>query len=94
MSRCDFELMSLDELRETFRSWSETRDEQQRTVWEAARMEACIIIQPFVKGKLEPKKVLPLPWDRSYRSVQMTKEERQHRQERLSYYLKHGEWPD
>ena len=94
MSRSDFMLMSIDELAEVFRSWRETREEDARTVWESARLQACITIQPFVKGRLDPKRILPLPWDRGFRPPKMSAEERKRQQERLNHYLKHGEWPD
>lgn len=39
------------------------RVEGYRSCWERMRMLASIVIQPHVKKKITPKRLLPFPWD-------------------------------
>jgi len=44
-------------------SWRTEQDDTSKAEWERMRLLATICIQPHVKGKLTPQKLLPLPWD-------------------------------
>lgn len=58
-----FERLTLPEIRACLRAWGDQREAEARRDWETVRTLGCMIIQPFVKGSVDPKKVLPLPWD-------------------------------
>ena len=57
------------------------------------RLLAAIVIQPYVKKKLTPEKLLPLPWDRKRRKAaqsgepQLTKEQKHERFKDLLHRL-------
>lgn len=44
-------------------AYNEKRTADYENEWERMRMLATITIQPHVKGKLTPAKLLPYPWD-------------------------------
>ncbi len=54
--------------------------------WERMRMNATIAIQPHIKGKMTPEKLLPFPWEKSKKKAEAPKvsaEEARKRFERL-----------
>lgn len=44
--------------------WNEREEAERRDACERARMIAAISIQPHVKNRIKPDKLLPLPWDK------------------------------
>lgn len=58
-----FERLTLPEIRACLRAWGDQREAEARRDWETMRTLGCMIIQPFVKGSVDPKRALPLPWD-------------------------------
>ena len=55
--------------------------------WERMRMSATIGIQPHIKGKITPEKLLPFPWEKSKKKAEAPKvsaEEARKRFERLA----------
>lgn len=46
-----------------FSAYREKSDGSRRDAWERMRLGACIGIQPYVKKRLSPSALLPLPWD-------------------------------
>lgn len=65
------------------KAWYLEQEARQQGDWERVRMLACITIQPHVKKKLSPDKLLPLPWDHKRRkaadSPKMDKEQQHQR---------------
>lgn len=57
--RCDY-----DEFESICKSWRELTERQEHDAWERTRVLAAICIQPHVKGRMTPEKLLPLPWDK------------------------------
>lgn len=45
------------------RSFVEVEEQRTRDEWERMRLLATMTIQPHVKNRLKPDKLLPLPWD-------------------------------
>lgn len=43
---------------------SKALDNAEKSRWERARMLAIVTAQPHCKKKLDPRKFLPLPWDK------------------------------
>lgn len=82
MSRRDFCAMSPDEFYEASRVHREEQERQSRERWEIMRMEASILIQPHVKNRITPRKLLPFPWEKGEAHIEeMTMEERKRRAE-------------
>lgn len=59
---------------------------REREAWERARTMATIIVQPHVRKRLQPRKLLPLPWDKAKekRAPHMTREQARRRFEQLT----------
>ena len=84
MRYSDFCRMSPVEFYEASKAFAEAREQESHERWEIMRTEASILIQPHVKGKITPKKLLPFPWDKEKREdpeEQMSMEERHRRAE-------------
>lgn len=64
MSFDDFCGMTPPQFDAVARSWREGQDANFRAQWERTRMLAAIMVQPYVKGKITPEKLLPFPWER------------------------------
>ena len=68
------------------RRWEEG---QEHSRWESLRWASCATIQPHIRGKADPKAIMPLPWDdapnrpKVESSVQLTKEAQKGRFESL-----------
>lgn len=41
---------------------------QSRTEWERTRILAAMVMQPHCKNRLDPHRILPLPWDKEPQS--------------------------
>ena len=65
MSRADFCRMSPAEFYYVSRAHREEQERLSRERWEIMRLEAAILIQPHVKNRITPKKLLPFPWEKS-----------------------------
>ena len=56
--------LDVDDFNSTVKAWSEMRDGDEHGRWNRMRILASIVIQPHVKGKMKPERMLPLPWDK------------------------------
>ena len=81
----DFCCLSPDEFAAICKAHNEQRESEMQAAWNRMRLHACISIQPHVKDKLTPEKLLPLPWDKRHNAEapQISKEEAKKRFERL-----------
>lgn len=70
----DFCLLTPDEFEAICKAWQDTYDAGYREDWERTRVLAAITIQPHVKQRITPQKLLPFAWDR-----QVEREQRQQR---------------
>ena len=61
MPLADFCQLTPDEFQSAYRAWADMKEQQERSAWE--RMQAAITIQPHVKGKITPQRLLPFPWE-------------------------------
>lgn len=64
MSIDDFCGCTEDEFGCIYKSWRELYDSAYKDDWSRMRMLATIVIQPHVKSKITPQKLLPLPWEK------------------------------
>lgn len=68
LSYDDFCRLTLDEFNSVCKAYLDQEQSQYKDNWERMRMLACITIQPHVKNKLTPQKLLPLSWDNRRKS--------------------------
>lgn len=59
----DFSLLTPAEFSAVSRARAEHEESWMRDGWERARIVGTLSVSPWSKGRLEPSKVLPLPWD-------------------------------
>ena len=90
MSYDDFCRCDPDELEAIFKAYSEVRQENRLDEWERMRIAATIGIQPHVRRKITPQKLLPFPWDNKNKAAtqkataeNMSSEDRRRRFEML-----------
>lgn len=75
----DFRLMTPDEFRAVCKAWSEGQENRERGRWERMRLLASIVIQPHVKRRITPERLLPLPWDKEKKNDKLKmKSEKSH----------------
>lgn len=67
LSYDDFCRLTPDEFNSVCKVYLDQEQAQYKDNWERMRMLACITIQPHVKNKLTPQKLLPLSWDKKKR---------------------------
>ena len=60
----DFCRLTPSEFSATFAAWQRQREADDRAEWERVRLHACITIQPHIKGKMTPQRLLPFPWEK------------------------------
>ena len=60
----DFCRLTPEEFGAVCDAWHENREATLHDEWERMRLLATITIQPHVKGKLSPQRLLPFPWER------------------------------
>lgn len=63
LSLDDFCRLSIDEFEAICETATAERESLYKDRWERMRLLATITIQPHVKGRLQPERLLPLPWD-------------------------------
>lgn len=89
----DFMACTPDEFGAIAKAYTESSDSESRAAWERVRLLAAICIQPHVKRKITPQKLLPLPWDarpktkRKQQAPQLPEEEQLQRFKRLKQKL-------
>lgn len=95
MSLGDVLMMRLPELRACFRAHAAAREADHRNRWERTRTLGCMMLQPWAKGKLDPREMLPLPWDGEQdRKPARRKRTKEQELARLRYFRAHGVWPE
>lgn len=67
MSLSDFCALSPSDFRAANRAFLELEEARSRDSWEKTRMLATIAVQPYSHKRLDPRSLLPLPWDRAER---------------------------
>ena len=64
LSRQDFLALTPDEFSEVLSSADRSRRHREQTAWEQTRMLAAFTLMPHSKKKVEPRRILPFPWDK------------------------------
>lgn len=78
LSYDDFCRLTPDEFNSVCKAYLDQEQSQYKDNWERMRMLACITIQPHVKNKLMPQKLLPLSWDKKQPRTRQQAEEKEH----------------
>ena len=65
LSLSDFCTLSPSEFESVCIQYKSERDALQRDSWERMRLASAIAVQPHVKGTVNPRKLVPLPWDKT-----------------------------
>lgn len=60
----DFCRLLPEEFEEICKAYSAQSEAEDKGEWERMRLLAAITVQPHVKGKVNPQKLLPLPWEK------------------------------
>lgn len=86
LSYDDFCRLSPLEFGSIYEAWKERTESGDRAEWERMRMLATITIQPHVKGRMRPEKLLPFPWEKPkvVKGKHLTLEERKKIMEKLA----------
>lgn len=68
------------------KAWHMHHEDEMHDSWERMRMSATIAIQPHIKGKMTPEKLLPFPWEKrkNTEAPSVSAEEARKRFERLT----------
>ena len=72
MSFADFCLMTPEELDHVFIAYNTRVEDTYKDGWERTRMLATICVQPHLKRKVQPRQLLPLPWDNKKKPYKRT----------------------
>ncbi|MDD7250580.1 MAG: hypothetical protein PUH21_00990 [Prevotellaceae bacterium] len=63
LSYDDFCRLTIDEFQEVYNAYYEKERSQYENGWQRMRMLATITIQPHVRSKITPQRLLPFPWE-------------------------------
>lgn len=63
LSYDDFCRLTPIEFEHIYKEYKDKQDADYKNEWERMRMFAAIVIQPHLKQKVTPKKLLPFPWE-------------------------------
>jgi len=63
MALTDFCLLTPEEFQSAYQAWADMTEQRERSAWERMRIQAAITIQPHVKGRITPQRLLPFPWE-------------------------------
>lgn len=66
----DFCRLTPDEFSAIYKEYQAAQEARYKDEWERMRLLATIAIQPHVKNKLTPQKVLPFSWDEGEKKKQ------------------------
>jgi hypothetical protein len=61
------------EFESVYRAYRDSREGQYKDGWTRMRMLATITIQPHVKNKISPEKLLPFPWEKQGQELKAPK---------------------
>lgn len=63
----DFWEMTPGEFAAAAKAHRQAEERREHSEWERMRVHAAITIQPHCKGRINPRRLVPLPWDRKKR---------------------------
>lgn len=74
----DVRRLNFEEFELIVEEWNQAMEREHHDAWERMRMLATITIQPHTKKRIEPRSLLPFPWEKKKKKTArvFTKEER------------------
>lgn len=90
LSMGDFCSLTPEEFSAVCSAYAKGRETGFRESWERTRTLAAICIQPHVRGRVTPEKLLPFPWEKGKDTATVSREEDRSRLERLMGRLRSG----
>lgn len=94
ISLADFKEMEISEISAVWNSFREREEVRQRSEWERMRLQTAMILQSLSDKKVDPKKILPFPWDKPDNNEPGLMLSPEERKARFEYYQKNGRWPE
>ncbi len=88
LSFADFCELQMREFTACCRAYNERRTAEIHDEWERMRMLATIVIQPHVKGKVTPQKLLPFEWEKAKKKAARPTVSREEGRARLDALMK------
>lgn len=83
MNYDDFCKLDYDEFGAVYNAYAARRDADFKDGWQRMRLAATLVIQPHLKKKITPERLLPFPWEKRQPRVskgpRMTPEEQRRR---------------
>lgn len=83
----DFCRCTPEEFEAICKAYHDQREADYKTEWDRIRWHASVTLQPHVKGKMSPKKLLPFPWEKQGKRknrIEVSAEESKARFEKLA----------
>lgn len=65
LSLTDFDRLTPDEFGHVWRRHMHAVEQRERSAWERTRTACICALMPYSTRALDPRKVLPLPWDKA-----------------------------
>ena len=88
----DFCCLSPDEFAAICKAHNEQRESEMQAAWNRMRLHASIMVQPYMKRRMQPEQLLPFPWDAGKKAKaedkKVSKEEARRRFEKLAGKVK------
>lgn len=83
LSYDDFCKLGYDEFAAVYNAYASRRDADFKDEWQRMRLAATLVIQPHLKQKITPERLLPFPWEvqqkRANNGPRMTPDEQRRR---------------
>lgn len=83
MTPADFDRLTPEEFGAIYESWYKSGESDVRRSWEQTRFLGMCMLAPYSSNKLNPRDVLPLPWD-DEEQTQQNQQQRPSRAESLA----------
>ena len=61
----DVRRLTFEEFESIVEEWNQLKEREHHDDWERMRMHATITIQPHTKKRIEPRALLPFPWEKT-----------------------------
>jgi hypothetical protein len=90
LSYDDFCALSPGEFNQVNRCWAEREKERLHGEWERTRVLATVFVQPHLKKQMDPRKLLPFPWDATARKGPVKKSTRERFEELKEKFASDG----
>lgn len=88
MSLGDFCALTPDEFGLVCKAYADSHEAEYKDGWERMRMLATIVIQPHIRQKITPQRLMPLPWEKVHKNTERSVVSKDEDMERLRTVMK------